>query len=86
MLSFCAVLFRTRFLGDIWDLIEAVSEGFFFAYSYSDKQNGRKSRLENKLNNTRCADWVTMWVVFLPERTEIGGPTYRIGPHCAGHT
>ena len=26
--SFCAVLFPTRCLGEIWDVIESVSEGF----------------------------------------------------------
>ena len=28
MASFCAVLFPTRCLDEIWDLIESVSEGF----------------------------------------------------------
>ena len=28
MASFCAVIFPTRFLDEIWDLIESVSEGF----------------------------------------------------------
>ena len=28
MASFCAILFPTRFLDDIWDVSESVSEGF----------------------------------------------------------
>ena len=34
MASFCAVCFPTRFLDEIWDLIESVSEGFS-TYSWS---------------------------------------------------
>ena len=33
---------------------------------------------------TRFADWVAIWVVYLPERTETAEPNYRIGPDCAG--
>ena len=32
------------------------------------------------MNNTRLDDMITIWVVYLPERTETGGPYYRIGP------
>ena len=32
MASFCAVLFPTRCLGWIWDVIESVSEGFLTYY------------------------------------------------------
>ena len=30
------------------------------------------------MNHTRVADWVTIWVVHLPERTETGGLNYRM--------
>ena len=36
------------------------------------------------MNHTRFADWVTMWVVHLPERTETGGLNYHIGPDFTG--
>ena len=36
------------------------------------------------MNHTRYADWVTIWVVHLPQWTETGGFKYRIGLDCAG--
>ena len=36
------------------------------------------------MNHTRFADWVTIWVAHLPERTETNWPNYSIGPDCAG--
>ena len=31
-----------------------------------------------------CVSGSAHVTVYLPERTETGGPTYRIGPDCAG--
>ena len=36
------------------------------------------------MKHKRFADWVTIWVAHLPERTETGGPNYRIGPDSTG--
>ena len=38
------------------------------------------------MNHTRFADLVASGVVYLPERTETGGPYNCIGPDSAGHT
>ena len=40
----------------------------------------RKSLRGLPMNHTRFADWVTTWVVHLPEWTETGGHNYRIFP------
>ena len=34
------------------------------------------------MNHTKLADYITIWVVHLPERTETGGPNYSIGQDC----
>ena len=36
------------------------------------------------MDHTRFADWVTIWVVHLLKRTEMGGPNYRIGLTVGG--
>ena len=38
MASFCAVIFPRDVLGDIWDLIESVSEGFPTYFCTADSQ------------------------------------------------
>ena len=37
-----------------------------------------------QVDHTSCAGWVSIWVVHLPERTEMGRHNKRIGPDRAG--
>ena len=37
------------------------------------------------MDHIRFAKWVTIWVVYLLERTNAGGPNYHMGPDCVGH-
>ena len=37
------------------------------------------------MNHTRFADWVTIWIVHLPDLTDTGEANYRIGPDYVDH-
>ena len=66
------------------------SEDFASIYSSGERTRSARSvgqRLTHGATGAPVSfedsDWVTIWVVLLPERTETDGPYYRIGPDCA---
>ena len=34
------------------------------------------------MNRTRFADWVTIWIIHLPDRPQTSRPNHCIGPDC----